>query len=251
MTAANVPVRRITKLATYICAGVLAVVTVLSGARTLLIELGVPHALWLQEVRTFDGSKHGIALLPPNTLSWLNIGTREPIVFFERYGDCRLRQSEAVGARDQERLKREQMACLAIVDEILQVSPATSTAWLERARLILGLHGPDERFYQSLRRSYSTGAHEGWIAARRLPVVIGFWDVAPQDLRNAATTDAITLIQSDKLVASLADTYVRYPQHQKVITEIVDHHADQVGKQRFVDALQRIIELRKVPSVSG
>lgn len=245
MTTAIVPVRSRTKLATYIGAGVLAAVTVLFGARALLIELRIPSSLWLEEVRVLDGTNHGLAFLSSGSLSWLSIGAKDPAILYERFGDCQRRQSEAVQARDAERLRIEQLACLLVVNAILQAAPANSSAWLENARLYLNLKGPDEQFYQSLRMSFSTGPLEGWIAARRLPVALEVWDSASPDLRDAAATDVRTLTQSDTLVAALADIYVRNPRLQKVITEVVDGYADQVGKQRFIDALQKVIEVRK------
>lgn len=250
MTTAAVPARRRAKLATYVGAGALAVLTLLSGLKLILTELGIPSALWREEVRVLGGAEQGSPLLPAATFAWLNIGKKEPALLFERYADCQLRQKQAVDDKDSQRLKQEQEACLAILNDLIKVSPANSSAWLERARLIFALTGPNEQFYQSLRMSFTTGLREGWLAARRLPVVLEAWELAPKDVIEAATADVITLTQSDRLVAALADIYVKsVPLQRTIISELVESRADQIGKQRFIDALQRIIEIRRSPNV--
>jgi hypothetical protein len=101
---------------------------------------------------------------------------------------------------------------LAELDEVarrtLLCSPTNSFSWLVLFWALNLSEGYNDAHLNMLRLSYEQGPNEAWIALKRNPLALVFYERFPQDLRDQVAQEFAGLVKSS-FFAQAADTFLR------------------------------------------
>jgi hypothetical protein len=236
--------RSLCKGATLGLASFIAVAGFLSGLRLLAVEIGVPPGLWLTEVRMFEPSRAALPVLSQAHFQLLENSLGDSQLLFAAYAFCQADIQAARRAGDFPALQLARQSCLQVLNKYVAMTPVMPGAWLERARLLDALGQDRTAVGNSLRMSYLTGRREGWVIPDRIEFALHNQADLPADLQTELRNEIALMTRSWILARALADLYVRRPEYKDQIAEIVDTEADEAGKNRFVAALEMILEER-------
>jgi hypothetical protein len=127
--------------------------------------------------------------------------------------------------------------CRARAGEILDRSPTRSIAHLVQAFAASQIGTPDETL-EALRRSAATGQREGWLAVERLGLAMSLAAQKADDddraaLLDVVAADVVTLATENALAKYAAGQYVRYPEFQDWIIQLIETQPPDV-QRRFL-----------------
>ncbi len=207
----------------------IAIVGGFLGARLLLVNMATPSDIWLSEFTPMVAAGNtGIASAIADALSPI---VRDPALVRTRLMEC--------SARDVPRGEAD--PCLAIVEEGLAILPTSAELWLERARILASDGSFDERFFESLRKSFEAAPREGWIAAQRLPFLLRHAERLPPDLTDVMTADLGMILGDWDLAAPLASAYVADPFFRDSTWAFVEQHASLEQQQWLITRIRAAI----------
>ncbi|MCW5713936.1 MAG: hypothetical protein KIT43_05420 [Bauldia sp.] len=207
----------------------IAVVGGILGARLLLVNFATPSDIWLNEFTPMVTA--GETTLASPIANALSPVIRDPALVRTRLTECEARE-----------VPRDQAdPCLAIVEEGLAMLPTSAELWLERARILAGDGVFDDRFFESLRKSYEASPREGWITARRLPFLLRYARRLPPDLADLMVADLLTVLGEWDLAGPLASAYVADPFFRDSTWAFVEQHASLEQQQWLITRIQAAI----------
>ena len=131
----------------------------------------------------------------------------------------------------------------------LQGRHPDAARWLELAQqsaqsfaTMYGSDGSfDERFFESLRKSFEAAPREGWIAAQRLPFLLRHAERLPPDLTDVMTADLGLFLGDWDLAAPLASAYVADPFFRDSTWAFVEQHASLEQQQWLITRIRAAI----------
>ena len=110
----------------------------------------------------------------------------------------RLRQAEyAITSGDQLAKQDSIDAALAATKRALASMPTEAFQWLALFWLMNEENGFSAEHLRFLRKSYEYGPHEGWIAVKRLPLMLSLFSSLDGELRDALISEYARLVSSD------------------------------------------------------
>jgi hypothetical protein len=101
---------------------------------------------------------------------------------------------DAINASDTRLADQRLKSLRSSVDHALGCVPTEGFLWFIRywKRYQCGQSGGEH--FEELRMSYSLAPFEGWIAFRRSPYVLAFYDALPADLKESALNETVAII---------------------------------------------------------
>ena len=96
---------------------------------------------------------------------------------------------------------------MAIVDEALRASPASSELWLFKASQYAAAGNFGEEMMKSLRNSYRTAPREGWIASQRVLLGLRLFPALAPDLQASVSADLRLVLDYPQLSQPLVNAY--------------------------------------------
>jgi hypothetical protein len=88
-------------------------------------------------------------------------------------------------------MREDASARLTDINDLLSVTPLSSEAWLELARLRLAGAAPSGEIVEALAMSHLTGPNEGPLMGLRVGFSLPLWSVLPPDVRRMLISDLI------------------------------------------------------------
>lgn len=207
-------------------------IAVLGGllcARLLLVNLATPAEIWFAEFTPMVAA--GDTALASPVANALAPILRDPNVMRTRLTEC--------SARDVPR--GDANPCLPIVEEALAVLPTSAELWLERARILASDGIFDERFFESLRKSFDASPREGWITAQRMPFMLRQAERLPPDLVDLMVADLGMILGNWDLAGPLASAYVADPFFRDSTWAFVEQHASLDQQQWLIARIRAAI----------
>lgn len=134
--------------------------------------------------------------------------------------------------------------CQQRAADILDSSPTRSIAHLVQAFAATQIGTPDE-VLEALRLSAATGQREGWLAIERLGLALSLAARKPADddgraaLLDVVAEDVVTLASEHALVEYAAGQYVRYPEFQNWIADLIETQSPDV-QRRFLGRVRAV-----------
>lgn len=208
---------------------VIAVIGGLLGARLVLVSLATPSEIWLTEFTPMVAA--GDTRIASPIANIVAPIVRDPAVVRTRLMEC--------AARDVPRGEAD--PCLAIVEEGLVMLPTSAELWLERARILAGDGLFDDRFFESLRKSFEAAPREGWIAAQRLPFLLRHEARLPPDLIDLMRADLMMILGDWDLAGPIAAAYVADPFFRDSTWAFVEQHASLEQQQWLITKIRSMI----------
>ncbi len=134
------------------------------------------------------------------------------------------------------------VACQNLAQRITQSSPLNSYGWVMQARFAAAL-GQTSAVGPALRRSYTTGPTEQWLAELRVTVAEAALATLSPAARAGHRQDLAILVQSRRGITAIARRYVRDDGFRSRIAAVVETlpAADQA---RFVRVLRAAVRQR-------
>jgi hypothetical protein len=102
----------------------------------------------------------------------------------------------------------------------LSCSPADPFLWLVLFGLDHNENNLTQRQLDYLRLSYQLGPNEGWISLKRNPIVIGLFQVMPEDLKEAALREFSGIVEISYTQASKILTGPGWPIHDILLARL-------------------------------
>lgn len=201
----------------------------LLGARLLLVNLATPAEIWFSEFTPMIAA--GNTNLASPIANALSSVIRDPAVMRTRLTECSQRDAPREGADP----------CLPIIEEALAILPTSAELWLERARILARDGLFDDRFFESLRKSFEASPREGWITAQRLPFMLRQAERLPPDLVDLMAADLRMILGDWDLAGPLASAYVADPFFRSSTWAFVELHASLDQQQWLIGRIRAAI----------
>jgi hypothetical protein len=179
-------------------------IAVVVTARLGLVVAATPSSLWLQAQPPLadvnappDARASAVARAVAPFVD-------DPALLRGELDDCRA--PDPVAENDKQSRAERNARCLTAVDRALAADPASSELWLFKADRLLRVAELNEAI-EALRKSYVTGAREGWIASGRVVLGLQLLPLLSTDLKTAVGNDLRLVIQYPEFGEPLLAAY--------------------------------------------
>lgn len=174
--------------------------------RLISVVYGVPRPLWLVELPSKSPQGLTVRQEIRQHAARLSLVVRDAQLAPSLFAACS--ESARKGSREEGVSSLSIKTCGDVVDYGLAASPTSSELWLIKARLSASSGNKDQDLFVSLRKSYRTGAREGWIASSRVVTALRIYDQLPAELKRWAYNDLRLVVTDEHLARPLATAYI-------------------------------------------